>query len=96
MADRGEIATGKERIGRNPGVSTRRIDVLQTAELRRRLEEAEETTTECARISVTDVSKRVGIAPSLMRFSMSGRIQYLIESLSCARRCTSVTSAPAR
>ena len=42
MADRGGIATGKERIGRNPGVSTRRADVLQTAELRRRLEEAEE------------------------------------------------------
>ena len=34
------------------------------------------------------------MAPSLMRFSISGRIQYLIESLSCARRWTSVTSRP--
>ena len=43
MADRREVFTGKERIGRNPGASTRRSDVLQMADLRRRLEEAEET-----------------------------------------------------
>ena len=43
MADRGETSTGKERIGRNLGVSTRRSAVPQMADLRRRLEEAEET-----------------------------------------------------
>src|SRR5689334_12573244 len=43
MADRGELFSGKERTGRNPGVSTRRSGALPADDLRRRLEEAEET-----------------------------------------------------
>jgi hypothetical protein len=48
------------------------------------------------RISTTFVSKRAGIAFSLMRFSMSGLIQYFTESEMAGPRCTSVTRAPAR
>ena len=54
------------------------------------------TTTDVGRISVTHVLKRAAIDPSLIRFSMSGLTQYLIVDFSSARRCTSVTCAPAR
>ena len=54
------------------------------------------TTTEVDLISVTHVLNRAAIDPSLIRFSMSGRTQYLIVDLSSALRWTSVTEAPAR
>src|SRR3989442_1155186 len=40
------------------------------------------------------VENRAAIAPSLIRFSMSGLIQYLIESARFSRPCTRVTRAP--
>ena len=47
-------------------------------------------------ISRTQALKRAAIEPSLMRFSMSGLTQYLIESPSVGWRWTSVTCAPPR
>jgi len=53
-------------------------------------------TTAVGVISTTCESKRAFTAPSLMRFSMSGRTQYLMVPPSSAWRCTSVGYAPAR
>ncbi len=53
-------------------------------------------TTDVGRISFTQLPNLATIEPSLMRFSMSGRTQYLIVRFSSERRCTSVTWAPAR
>jgi hypothetical protein len=47
-------------------------------------------TTAVGVISTTRDSKRAFTDPSLMRFSMSGRTQYLIVLPSSAWRCTSV------
>ena len=57
---------------------------------------SQRTTTVSWRISTTRVRKRAAIDPSLIRFSMSGRTQYLIDSPIASPRCTSVTAAPAR
>ena len=49
-----------------------------------------------SRISSTVVLKYARMLPSLIRFSRSGLIQYLILSDSAAERTISVTSAPCR
>ena len=54
------------------------------------------TTTTPGRISTTHVLNRAAIEPSLMRFSRSGRIQYLTPSETAGPRTTSVTVAPCR
>ena len=47
-------------------------------------------------LTVVATSNRAPTEPSLMRFSMSGRTQYLMESPSVARRWTMVACPPAR
>src|SRR6266511_2578881 len=53
-------------------------------------------TMDVGRISLTHQPNRTAMDPSLMRFSMSGRTQYLIVDFNCGARCTIVTYAPAR
>ena len=53
-------------------------------------------TTDAGRISFTHELKRAATEPSLMRFSISGRTQYLIVDLSSAARWIRVTSTPDR